>query len=56
MKQRRIHWTVRALQRLDEIGAYIEHEDPDAAARAVARIVASLICWQSYQPLVVSVA
>ncbi|WP_371412260.1 type II toxin-antitoxin system RelE/ParE family toxin [Ensifer sp. NM-2] len=42
MKQRRIRWTVRALQRLDEIGAYIEHDDPDAAARVVARLVASV--------------
>ncbi|NTE90175.1 type II toxin-antitoxin system RelE/ParE family toxin, partial [Agrobacterium rubi] len=42
MKQKRIRWTVRALQRLDEIGAYIEQEDPDAAARVVARIVASV--------------
>ncbi|MCM2458546.1 type II toxin-antitoxin system RelE/ParE family toxin [Rhizobium sp. CG4] len=42
MKQRRIRWTVRALRRLDEIGAYIEQDDPDAAARVVARIVASV--------------
>lgn len=42
MKQRRIRWTVRALRRLDEIGAYIEHDDPDAAARVVARLVASV--------------
>ncbi|MHB0954263.1 MAG: type II toxin-antitoxin system RelE/ParE family toxin [Allorhizobium sp.] len=42
MKQRRIRWTVRALRRLDEIGAYIEHDDPDAAARIIARLVASV--------------
>lgn len=42
MKQKRIRWTVRALRRLDEIGAYIEHDNPDAAARVVARIVASV--------------
>ncbi|WP_105402657.1 MULTISPECIES: type II toxin-antitoxin system RelE/ParE family toxin [Neorhizobium] len=42
MKQRRIRWTLRALRRLDEIGAYIEHDNPDAAARVVARIVASV--------------
>ncbi|MDO5897277.1 type II toxin-antitoxin system RelE/ParE family toxin [Agrobacterium sp. Azo12] len=42
MKQRRIRWTVRALRRLDEIGSYIEQDDPDAAARVVARIVASV--------------
>ncbi|NTJ66478.1 type II toxin-antitoxin system RelE/ParE family toxin [Agrobacterium rhizogenes] len=41
MIQRRIRWTVRALRRLDEIGAYIEHDDPDAAARVVARLVAA---------------
>ena len=42
MKQRRVRWTVRALRRLDEIGAYIEKDDPDAAARVVARLVASV--------------
>ncbi|RYB95986.1 type II toxin-antitoxin system RelE/ParE family toxin [Ciceribacter ferrooxidans] len=42
MTQRRIRWTVRALRRLDEIGAYIEADDPDAAARVVARLVASV--------------
>jgi addiction module RelE/StbE family toxin len=42
MTQRRIRWTVRALRRLDEIGAYIEKDDPDAAARVVARLVASV--------------
>ncbi|KQV28888.1 toxin Y4kP [Rhizobium sp. Root1203] len=40
MTQRRIRWTVRALRRLDEIGAYIQNDDPDAAARVVARLVA----------------
>lgn len=42
MNHRRIRWTVRALRRLDEIGAYIDHDDPDAAARVVARLVASV--------------
>ncbi|WP_117193143.1 type II toxin-antitoxin system RelE/ParE family toxin [Rhizobium terrae] len=42
MNHKRIRWTVRALRRLDEIGAHIEHEDPDAAARVVARLVASV--------------
>ena len=42
MKQRRIRWTVRALRRLDEIGAYIEYDDPDTAARVIARLVASV--------------
>lgn len=41
MNQRRVRWTIRALRRLDEIGAYIEHDDPDAAARVVSRLVAS---------------
>ncbi|MFN7022979.1 MAG: type II toxin-antitoxin system RelE/ParE family toxin [Pseudorhizobium sp.] len=40
MKQRRIRWTVRALRRLDEIGAHIQHDDPDAAARVVSRLLA----------------
>lgn len=39
MSGKRIRWTLRALRRLDEIGAYIEKENPDAAARVVARIV-----------------
>ncbi|MNE46890.1 Plasmid stabilization system protein [compost metagenome] len=30
------------MRRLDEIGAYIEHDDPDAAARVVARLVATV--------------
>jgi len=39
MTQRRIRWTARALRRIDEIDAYIEEDDPDAAARVVARLV-----------------
>jgi addiction module RelE/StbE family toxin len=39
MSQRRIRWTNRALQRLDEIGSYIAKDNPEAAARVVARIV-----------------
>lgn len=39
MSRKRIRWTLRALRRLDEIGAYIELDNPDAAARVVARIV-----------------
>jgi addiction module RelE/StbE family toxin len=42
MMQQRIRWTVRALRRLDQIGAYIEKDDPDAAARVVARLLASV--------------
>ncbi|MDX8476949.1 type II toxin-antitoxin system RelE/ParE family toxin [Mesorhizobium sp. VK24D] len=38
---KRIRWTQRALRRLDQIGAYIEKENPGAAARVVARIVSS---------------
>jgi plasmid stabilization system protein ParE len=30
------------LWRLDEFGAYIEKDDPDAAARVIARLVASI--------------
>jgi addiction module RelE/StbE family toxin len=42
MKPRRVRWTVRALRRLDEVGAFIEHDDPAAAARVVARLVAAV--------------
>ncbi|MBB3967341.1 type II toxin-antitoxin system RelE/ParE family toxin [Rhizobium metallidurans] len=42
MSGKRIRWTVRALRRLDEIGGYIEKDDPDAAARVVARIVSAV--------------
>lgn len=39
MKQRKIRRSLRALRRLDEIGAYIQQGDPDAAARVIARLV-----------------
>ncbi|EJN02402.1 type II toxin-antitoxin system RelE/ParE family toxin [Phyllobacterium sp. YR531] len=42
MSGMRIRWTLRALRRLDEIGSYIEQDNPDAAARVVARIVAAV--------------
>mgnify|MGYP001057629862 CR=1 FL=1 len=42
MSRKRIRWTLRALRRLDEIGAYIERDNPDAAARVVARIVTAV--------------
>lgn len=42
MSGKRIRWTLRALRRLDEIGAYIEKDNPDAAARVVARIVSAV--------------
>ncbi|MDK4723420.1 MULTISPECIES: type II toxin-antitoxin system RelE/ParE family toxin [Rhizobium] len=41
MSRKRIRWTLRALRRLDEIGEYIQKDDPDAAARVVARIVSA---------------
>lgn len=37
-----IRWTQRALRRLDAIGAYISHDNPDAAARVIARIVSAV--------------
>lgn len=42
MSGKRIRWTLRALRRLDEIGAHIEQDNPDAAARVVARIVSAV--------------
>ncbi|RWO93415.1 type II toxin-antitoxin system RelE/ParE family toxin [Mesorhizobium sp.] len=39
MSRKRIRWTGRALRRLDEIGAHIEKNNPEAAARVIARIV-----------------
>lgn len=41
MSGRTLRWTQRALRRLDEIGAYIERDDPPAAARVVSRIVSA---------------
>jgi len=42
MSRKRVRWTLRALRRLDEIGAHIEQDNPDAAARVIARIVTAL--------------
>ncbi len=42
MSEKRIRWTKRALRRLDGIGAHIQKENPDAAARVVARIVSAV--------------
>jgi len=42
MSRKAIRWTQRALRRLDGIGAYIERDNPDAAARVVMRIVAAV--------------
>ena len=39
---RGIRWTVRAVRRLDQAGAYIAQDDPQAAARVVARIVSGV--------------
>jgi addiction module RelE/StbE family toxin len=36
---KRIRWTERALRRLDQIGAFIEKDNPTAAAQVVVRIV-----------------
>ncbi|MDL2410673.1 type II toxin-antitoxin system RelE/ParE family toxin [Rhizobium calliandrae] len=42
MSRKHVRWTLRALRRLEEIGAHIEKENPDAAARVVARIVTAV--------------
>lgn len=42
MTPRTIRWTRRALGRLDQIGAYIARDNPDAAARVVSRIVTAV--------------
>lgn len=42
MSRKRVRWTLRALRRLDEIGAHIEQDNPDATARVIARIVTFL--------------
>ncbi|KAA1177163.1 type II toxin-antitoxin system RelE/ParE family toxin [Rhizobium tropici] len=42
MSEKRVRWTMRALRRLDEIGAHIQKDNPDAAARVVARIVSAV--------------
>lgn len=42
MSEKRIRWTMRALRRLDEFGAHIQKDNPDAAARVVARIVSAV--------------
>ncbi|KQS65529.1 toxin Y4kP [Rhizobium sp. Leaf371] len=41
MSRRPLRWTLRALRRLDEIGAYIQRDDPLAAARVVSRILSA---------------
>ncbi|MDK9695628.1 MAG: type II toxin-antitoxin system RelE/ParE family toxin [Siculibacillus sp.] len=39
---RTIRWTVRAVRRLDAVGAHIARDDRMAAARVVARIVSGV--------------
>ncbi|MCA0032521.1 type II toxin-antitoxin system RelE/ParE family toxin [Mesorhizobium sp. B263B2A] len=41
MGRKTIRWTKRALRRLDEIGAHIEKDNPEAAARVIARILSA---------------
>jgi len=42
MTRRTIRWTRRALARLDQIGAYIAQDNPEAAARVISRIVTAV--------------
>ncbi|WP_151613592.1 type II toxin-antitoxin system RelE/ParE family toxin [Sinorhizobium alkalisoli] len=42
MSSHALRWTRRAAQRLDQIGSYIAKDDPEAAARVVARIVSAV--------------
>lgn len=42
MSGRTLRWTRRAVRRLDQIGDYIANDDPNAAARVVARIVSAV--------------
>ncbi|MEP7454233.1 type II toxin-antitoxin system RelE/ParE family toxin [Phyllobacterium sp. SB3] len=42
MSGKRIRWTLRALRLLDEIGNYIEQDNPTAAAQVVARVVSAV--------------
>lgn len=39
---RTIRWTIRAVRRLDAVGAHIARDAPAAAARVVARIVSGV--------------
>ncbi len=42
MSGQTLRWTRRAVRRLDQIGAYIAKDAPEAAARVVARIVSAV--------------
>ena len=46
-----IHWTRRALRRLDQIGEYIARDNPAAAGRVVSRILL-LVDRLAYTPLI----
>lgn len=46
-----IHYTRRALARLDQIGAWIARDDPDAATRVLNRIVTSIERLRSHPQL-----
>ncbi|TRC94353.1 type II toxin-antitoxin system RelE/ParE family toxin [Mesorhizobium sp. WSM4303] len=37
----KVRWTIRALRRLHQIGAFVEKDSPNAASRVVARIVSA---------------
>lgn len=39
---RAVRWTTRAVRRLDQVGAHIAHDDPQAAARVVARLLSGV--------------
>ncbi|WP_421566486.1 type II toxin-antitoxin system RelE/ParE family toxin [Ochrobactrum sp. EDr1-4] len=43
-----LRWTRRAIRRLDQIGAYIAKDNPDAAAQIVTRIVSAVDNLASY--------
>jgi plasmid stabilization system protein ParE len=43
-----LRWTRRAIRRLDQIGAYIAKDSPDAAAQIVTRIVSAVDNLASY--------
>lgn len=42
MTGRVLRWTRRALRRLDQIGAHIAQDNPEAASRVVARVLAAV--------------
>lgn len=42
MSGRIVRWTSRANRRLDQVGEYIERDNPAAAGRVVARVVSAV--------------